>query len=40
MGESSFTLQPGDAVYFDSNSPHALTALNDKPAKFLAVVIK
>lgn len=40
MGESHFVLYPGDAVYFDSATPHAITALNGKPAKFLAVVIK
>ncbi len=40
VGDDTFTLHPGDAVYFDSSHPHALTALNDQPAKFLAVVIK
>ncbi len=40
MGDDTLTLHPGDAIYYDSSTPHALTALNDKPAKFLAVVVK
>lgn len=40
IGDSAFTMQPGDAIYFNSSSPHALTALGDKSAQFLAVVIK
>jgi quercetin dioxygenase-like cupin family protein len=32
-------LNPGDSVIFDSNYKHAMIALNDKPAKFLAVLM-
>ncbi|MDL2234553.1 AMP-binding protein [Christensenellaceae bacterium OttesenSCG-928-L17] len=39
IGDSTFTIYPGDAVYFNSSSPHALTALGNAPAKFIAVVI-
>jgi len=39
MGEQTFELHAGDAVYFDSSVPHALRALNDECAVFLAVVI-
>ena len=40
IGDSKFELHEGDAVYFDSNVPHALRSINDEPAEFLAVVIK
>lgn len=40
MGDDTLVLHPGDSIYYDSSTPHALTAINDKPAKFLAVVIK
>ncbi len=40
IGETTFTLHTGDAVYFDSSIPHALRSLNDEPAEFIAVVIK
>ncbi len=32
------TLNEGDSIYFDSGYPHAMKALNDKPAKFLAII--
>ena len=32
-------LNPGDSIYFDSNYPHAMKALDGKPAKFLAVIL-
>lgn len=40
IGETTFILHAGDAVYFDSSVPHALRALNGKSAQFIAVVIK
>lgn len=40
IGESTFPLHEGDAVYFDSAVPHALRSLNGEPAEFIAVVIK
>lgn len=33
------TLAAGDSLYFDSGKPHAMIALNGKPAKFLAVIL-
>ncbi len=39
MGDQTIELHAGDAVYFDSSVPHALRALNDECAVFLAVVI-
>ena len=39
-GEGKYTLKPGDSVYFDASAPHAMRAVNDAPARFLAVVMK
>lgn len=33
------TLQPGDSLYFDSQQPHGMKALNGKPVKFLAIIL-
>ena len=35
-----YELSEGDSIYFDSSVPHAMRAIGDAPAKFLAVVIK
>lgn len=32
-------LEEGDSVYFDATKQHGLQALNEKPAKFLAIII-
>ena len=40
MGELSYDLEPGDSIYFDASNPHAMRALDGKPAKFLAVVLQ
>lgn len=34
------TLNEGDALYFDSGINHGMRALNNKPAKFLALIVK
>ena len=36
---NEYVLNPGDSVYFDSGHRHAMAALNNKPAKFLAVIL-
>ena len=33
-------LNVGDSLFFDPRHPHAMIALHNKPAKFLAVIIK
>lgn len=33
------TLNEGDSIYFDSSLPHGMKALNNKPVKFLAVIL-
>jgi len=35
---NEYILNPGDSIYFDSGQRHAMAALNNKPAKFLAVI--
>ena len=40
IGDISYELNKGDSVYFDSSVPHAMVALGDKEAQFIAVVIK
>lgn len=32
-------LNEGDSIFFDSTHRHAMTALNDKPAKFMAILM-
>jgi quercetin dioxygenase-like cupin family protein/DNA-binding XRE family transcriptional regulator len=38
VGKQEEILQPGDALYFDSNRPHLITCAGGKPAKILAVL--
>ena len=40
IGELIYDLDPGDSVYFDSSRKHAMRALDEKPARFLAVVMQ
>lgn len=40
IGEESVLLNAGDAVYFNSKSPHAMQAENHKVCKFLAIIAK
>ncbi|MDR1117635.1 MAG: cupin domain-containing protein [Oscillospiraceae bacterium] len=40
IGEISYVLEEGDSAYFDSSIPHAMRALDNRAAKFLAVVLK
>jgi quercetin dioxygenase-like cupin family protein len=35
----NLTLNEGDSIYFDSSLPHGMKALNDRPVKFLTVVL-
>ena len=39
MGGLTYDLSPGYSVYFDASNPHAMRALDGKPARFLAVVL-
>lgn len=35
---NEYILNPGDCIYFDSTQRHSMSALNNKNAKFLAVI--
>ena len=37
--DKAFTLEPGDSIYYDSHTPHAMQAAGNEPVKFLAMVI-
>ncbi len=39
VGKHRFTLEAGDSIYFDSTQPHAMRALDGKPAKFFAIIL-
>ncbi|MDR2804524.1 MAG: XRE family transcriptional regulator [Dysgonamonadaceae bacterium] len=32
-------LNPGDSIYFDSSYPHGMKALDNRPVKFLAIIL-
>ena len=40
LDNNIYELNEGDSVYFDSGIPHAMKAVGNQPAKFIAVVIK
>jgi mannose-6-phosphate isomerase-like protein (cupin superfamily) len=35
----NLVLRQGDSIYFDSSLPHGMKAMNNKPVKFLAVIL-
>ena len=37
--DHEFVLNEGDSIYFDSSSEHAMVALKNRPAKFLAIIM-
>ena len=39
IGKNDVVLHPGDSVYYDSRTPHAMEAAGDEPVEFLAIVI-
>ena len=39
IGGKEMILEPGDSIYFDSGLPHGMLALENKPAKFLAIIL-
>jgi len=39
IDDHELILSEGDALYFDSNHPHRMRALNDQPAQFLAIIL-
>jgi transcriptional regulator with XRE-family HTH domain len=39
IDDHELILSEGDALFFDSNHPHSMRALNDQPAQFLAIIL-
>ena len=39
IGAKEMILEPGDSIYFDSGLPHGMLAIENKPAKFLAIIL-
>ena len=39
IGKNDVVLHPGDSVYYDSRTPHAMEAVGNEPVQFLAIVI-
>lgn len=39
LGDEALELEPGDSLYFDSQTPHALRGLDGKQAVFLDVIL-
>lgn len=39
IGDHEVVLEEGDCIFYDSNNKHGMKALNNKPAKFLAVIM-
>jgi mannose-6-phosphate isomerase-like protein (cupin superfamily) len=40
IGKRELTLNPGDSIYFDSQNPHSMKALDGARVKFLAIIMK
>lgn len=38
VGDLTYILEPGDSIYFDSSNSHSMEAMDEKPARFLAVI--
>ena len=39
IGTREMILEPGDSIYFDSAIAHGMLAMENKPAKFLAIIL-
>lgn len=39
IGGKELTLNPGDSIYFDSNLPHGMKALDGQTVRFLAIIL-
>lgn len=37
--DQEIVLNPGDCIYFDATQKHAMQAIGDEPAKFLAIIL-
>jgi transcriptional regulator with XRE-family HTH domain len=39
IGKKDLVLNPGDSIYFNSEQPHGMKALDDEPVQFLAIIM-
>jgi len=39
LGGTEIDMSPGDSIYFDPAIPHGQTAIDDKPGKFLTIIL-
>ncbi|NEW83492.1 MAG: cupin domain-containing protein [Mariniphaga sp.] len=39
IGSKEMILEPGDSIYFNSEIPHGMLAMENKPATFLAIIL-
>ena len=39
LGTKQMILEPGDSIYFDSGIAHGMLALENKPSRFLAIIL-
>lgn len=39
IGSEGYVLEKGDSLYFNSMIPHKMLAIDDKPAKFLTIIL-
>ena len=39
INNKKLILNPGDSIYFDSSYPHGMKAMDEKPVKFLAIIL-
>lgn len=39
INDRELILNAGDSIYFDSSKPHGMKALDNKPVKFLAIIL-
>lgn len=39
VGDTSYVLAPGDSLYFNPMIPHKMVTADDKPAKFITVIL-
>ncbi|HBN84004.1 MAG TPA: transcriptional regulator [Clostridiales bacterium] len=39
VGDSAYVLSPGDSLYFNPMIPHKMVTIDDKPAKYITVIL-
>ena len=39
INDKDLVLNPGDSIYFNSSNPHGMKALDNRPVRFLAIIL-